>query len=155
MLMICKNRYNVYCNEWLNEKPNNVGYSQNAQNNRLTEKILCEDGSCIGVLDQRGVCKECGRTPEEVKAEILFASRAPTNSLAAVAPNGKSKLTAALFALLLGGLGIHKFYLGSVGWGIGYLLFCWTFIPAIIGFIEGILLLVMSESDFNKKYGNA
>ena len=77
------------------------------------------------------------------------------NNLAAVAPNGKSKLAAALLALFLGGIGIHTFYLGSVGGGIAYLLLCWTFIPAIIGFIEGILLLVMSENDFNKKYGNA
>lgn len=72
-----------------------------------------------------------------------------------MAPNGKSKLAAALFALLLGGLGVHKFYLGSVGWGLVYLLFCWTFIPAFVGFIEGILLLVMSESEFNQKYGYA
>ena len=66
----------------------------------------------------------------------------------------KSKLAAALFALFLGGIGIHKFYLGRIGWGIVYLLFCWTVIPAVIGFIEGILLLIMSQSDFNQKYGN-
>lgn len=102
-------------------------------------------------------CSECGAIIK-AKAEICpkcgVRQSAPPNSLAAVAQNGKSKLAAALFALLLGGIGIHKFYLGSVGWGIVYLLFCWTFIPAIIGLIEGILLLVMSESDFNRKYGN-
>lgn len=36
--------------------------------------------------------------------------------------------------------------------GIIYLLFCWTFIPAIIGFIEGIILLVMDENSFIQKY---
>ncbi len=36
----------------------------------------------------------------------------------------KNKLVAALLALFLGGLGIHKFYLGRTGWGIIYLLFC-------------------------------
>jgi TM2 domain-containing membrane protein YozV len=36
----------------------------------------------------------------------------------AIAPNGKSKLAAALFALFQGGLGIHEFYFGQVGWGI-------------------------------------
>jgi len=56
--------------------------------------------------------------------------------------------------LFLGGFGIHKFYLGRIGWGIVYLLFCWTAIPFILGVIEGILLLVMSEQDFNRKYGN-
>lgn len=37
--------------------------------------------------------------------------------------------------------------------GIVYVLFCWTAIPAIVGFIEGILLLVMSDEDFVNKYG--
>ncbi|MFX8824810.1 TM2 domain-containing protein, partial [Acinetobacter baumannii] len=57
------------------------------------------------------------------------------------------------FALLLGGFGAHKFYLGRVGQGILYLIFCWTFIPAIIAFIEGILYLCSSDEDFAKKYG--
>lgn len=64
----------------------------------------------------------------------------------------RSKLAAGLFALFLGGIGIHKFYLGRVGWGILYLLFCWTFIPAIIAFVEGIIYLTMSEEKFNAKY---
>jgi TM2 domain-containing membrane protein YozV/ribosomal protein L40E len=104
-------------------------------------------------------CSECGAVIK-AKAEICpkcgVRQMAPfVNSLGAVAPNGKSKLAAALFALFLGGIGIHKFYLGRVGQGILYLLFCWTFIPAVIGFIEGIVLLVMSEQDFNAKYGTA
>jgi TM2 domain-containing membrane protein YozV len=65
----------------------------------------------------------------------------------------KNRLAATLFALILGGLGIHKFYLCQVGWGIIYLLFCWTFIPAIIGFIEGIVYLTMTDEKFNAKYG--
>ncbi len=64
----------------------------------------------------------------------------------------KNKLTASLLSLFLGGAGIHKFYLGQTGLGIIYLLFCWTFIPAIIGFIEGLILLSMSEEAFNEKY---
>jgi TM2 domain-containing membrane protein YozV/ribosomal protein L40E len=105
-------------------------------------------------------CSECGAIIK-AKAEICpkcgVRQFAPpfVSSLTAVAPNGKSKLAAALFALFLGGLGIHKFYLGQTGWGILYLLFCWTLIPALISFIEGILFLVMSDSDFNQKYGGA
>lgn len=38
----------------------------------------------------------------------------------------KDKLAAALLAIFLGGLGIHKFYLGMKWWGLFYLLFCWT-----------------------------
>lgn len=33
----------------------------------------------------------------------------------------KSKITAGILAILLGGLGIHKFYLGKTGMGILYL----------------------------------
>jgi TM2 domain-containing membrane protein YozV len=64
----------------------------------------------------------------------------------------KSKTTAALFAFFLGGIGIHKFYLGQVAAGILYLVFCWTFIPALIAFIEFLVLLGMSESEFARKY---
>ena len=59
---------------------------------------------------------------------------------------------AALLALFLGGLGIHKFYLGKGGMGVLYLVFFWTIIPAIVGFIEGILLLLMSDEQFAAKY---
>lgn len=64
----------------------------------------------------------------------------------------KDKLAAALLAIFLGGLGIHKFYLGMKWWGLFYLLFCWTGIPAIVGFIEGIIYLFQSEEKFNQKY---
>lgn len=65
---------------------------------------------------------------------------------------GKNKLVAALLAIFLGGLGIHKFYLGRIGWGVVYILFCWTFIPSVVAFIEGIVYLVMSEAKFAAKY---
>ena len=64
----------------------------------------------------------------------------------------KSKLTAGLLALLLGDLGLHKFYLGQTKTGVIYLLFSWTFIPALISLIDGISLLTMSDEDFDKKY---
>ena len=64
----------------------------------------------------------------------------------------KSKGTAAVLALLLGGLGVHKFYLGRSFQGLLYLFFCWTFIPAVIAFVEFIILLMMSEAEFDAKY---
>ncbi|MCL6239409.1 MULTISPECIES: TM2 domain-containing protein [Acinetobacter] len=65
----------------------------------------------------------------------------------------KSRIVAALLAFFLGGFGIHKFYLGRIGWGIVYLLFCWTFIPSIVAFIEFIIYLCTSDEDFARKYG--
>lgn len=64
----------------------------------------------------------------------------------------KSKTTATVLCLFLGGFGIHRFYLGQTGLGILYLIFCWTFIPAFIAFIEFIGFLLMSEETFNQKY---
>ena len=63
----------------------------------------------------------------------------------------KSKIVAGILALLLGGIGVHKFYLGKVGMGILYLVFCWTGIPAFVGFVEGILYLVSNDHNFQVK----
>jgi TM2 domain-containing membrane protein YozV len=63
----------------------------------------------------------------------------------------KSKTAAGLLGIFLGGLGIHKFYLGKTGMGILYLLFCWTYIPALIGFIEGIIYLTSNDHNFEVK----
>lgn len=96
--------------------------------------------NCGGIIDYRAeICPKCGvRQPLSVE----------------ITGSGKSKVTAGLFGILLGGIGIHKFYLGSVGWGIVYLIFCWTFIPSIVGLIEGIVYLTMSDNDFAVKYGS-
>ncbi|WP_240421094.1 TM2 domain-containing protein [Paenibacillus periandrae] len=67
----------------------------------------------------------------------------------------KSKTTAGILAILLGSLGVHKFYLGKIGLGIVYLLFCWTGIPGLIGLIEGILYLTKTDEEFQSKYVNA
>ena len=64
----------------------------------------------------------------------------------------KSKTFAILLALIFGGLGAHKFYLGSLKWGVVYLLFSWTGIPAIIGFVEAVIMLTLSKSEFHSKY---
>ena len=65
----------------------------------------------------------------------------------------KSRITAALLAFFLGGFGVHKFYLGNIMLGLLYLVFFWTFIPAVIAFIEFIIYLTMSDEAFAQKYG--
>ncbi|HSJ36872.1 MAG TPA: TM2 domain-containing protein [Planococcus sp. (in: firmicutes)] len=65
----------------------------------------------------------------------------------------KNKLAAGLLAIFLGDFGAHKFYLGKPGVGLIYLLFFWTGIPAVIGIIEGIIYLLSSEEDFQRKHG--
>ncbi len=64
----------------------------------------------------------------------------------------KSRTSAILWCFFLGGFGAHRFYLGQAGWGILYILFFWTAIPAFVAFIEFIMLLLMSDNEFNRKF---
>lgn len=91
-------------------------------------------------------CTNCGEEVSD-KAEIC-----PNCGVRQKNNNTKSNTAAGLFGILLGGIGAHKFYLGKPGWGILYLLFSWTFIPAIVGLIEGIVYLTKDEDEFNAKY---
>ncbi|MDY3775432.1 MAG: TM2 domain-containing protein [Eubacterium sp.] len=63
----------------------------------------------------------------------------------------KNKIAAGLLGIFLGGIGVHKFYMGKIGMGILYLCFCWTGIPAIVGFIEGIIYLCSNDENFQLK----
>ena len=63
----------------------------------------------------------------------------------------KSKIAAGILAIFFGGIGIHKFYMGKIGMGILYLCFCWTGIPEVVGFIEGIIYLCSSDENFQLK----
>lgn len=64
----------------------------------------------------------------------------------------KNQTVAAFLAFFLGGAGAHKFYLGRIGQGVIYAIFFWTWIPAILGIIEGIIIANMDEDKFYKKY---
>jgi TM2 domain-containing membrane protein YozV len=107
--------------------------------------------ACAAILDVRAeLCPRCGiRQPAMPGMPETALTVQSTRSLARTSRN---KTSAGVFALVLGGLGIHKFYLGQTAAGILYLLFCWTFIPAFIAFVEGIILLTMSDEAFAEKY---
>ena len=59
----------------------------------------------------------------------------------------KDKTTAGLLGILLGGLGIHRMYMGYVGIGLLQLVVSiFTFgLGSLWGFIEGILILVQDD----------
>ena len=74
-----------------------------------------------------------------------------------MAGRGKDKTAAGILGILLGGLGVHQFYLGSMGTGL--ILIAATVVTcgiggAILGLVEGIILLTMSDDDFNKRYND-
>jgi TM2 domain-containing membrane protein YozV len=70
---------------------------------------------------------------------------------------GKQKVIAGILGVipLTGGLGIHHFYLGSTMAGvlllIGSLCTVGT-IPWLIGLIEGIMIFMMSDAEFDARY---
>ncbi|ESQ86170.1 hypothetical protein AEAC466_02965 [Asticcacaulis sp. AC466] len=66
----------------------------------------------------------------------------------------KSRVTALVLAFFLGGLGAHKFYLGQTVWGVIYLLFFWTCVPAIVAFVEFLILAFSTDAAFDAKYNN-
>lgn len=102
----------------------------------------------VAVVAPGAFCFACGQGID-VRAEIC-----PKCGVRQKRATGtKSRIAAALLAFFLGGFGIHKFYLGRPVWGIFYLLFCWTFIPAVIAFVEFIVYLCMSDESFAAKYG--
>lgn len=81
------------------------------------------------------------------------------------AEGSKDKIAAGLLGIFLGGLGIHKFYLGFTGPGLVYvlvntiglsvtwiLLFIPNIILGIMGFIEGVIYLTKSDEEFHQLY---
>ena len=75
-------------------------------------------------------------------------------------PSEKDRLTAGILAILLGGLGIHKFYLGYKNQLVtmlllvtfGSLLVSPIFATAITAVSEGIIYLTKSDQDFYDSY---
>lgn len=101
-------------------------------------------------------CGECGKNISD-KAFSCPGCGAPVNKSSSqntivVADTPKSRSLSALFALFLGGLGIHKFYLNQPGWGFVYLVFCWSLIPSLVAFFEAINFILMSDETFQERY---
>jgi TM2 domain-containing membrane protein YozV len=92
-------------------------------------------------------CPRCGNRYEQSQNHIVLEPSVRQG-------DRKDRLVAALLALFLGGLGIHHFYLGNTLLGIIYLLFCWTLIPFLISFIEGIVFLCTSNAAFDAQYNS-
>jgi len=121
------------------------------------DAIKCKH--CKEFLEEKyyfGKCTDCGAA---LKNDSDFCSTCGIFQVEKVQENIKpkashdlNKTVAAIFAIVLGSFGMHKFYLKRVGWGIVYLCLCWTFIPAVIGILEGIILLLMKDDDFYQKY---
>ncbi|WP_317932914.1 pilin [Halioxenophilus sp. WMMB6] len=63
----------------------------------------------------------------------------------------RSRVAASALAVFAGIFGAHRFYLGQ-WWGVFYILFFWTYIPWLVGVIEGIVFLATSQKEWNRRY---
>ncbi|WP_254279677.1 zinc-ribbon domain and TM2 domain-containing protein [Haloarcula marina] len=113
-----------------------------------------EPAASDGAADGQKFCHACGT---QISAGAKFCPDCGAQQDGAVGSESGSRevdrVTAGIFAILLGGLGVHHFYLGNVGLGVLYLCFSWTFIPALVGVIEGIIYLTKTDEEFQRQYG--
>lgn len=74
---------------------------------------------------------------------------------------GKNRVTAGIFAILLGHFGVHKFYLGHKWTGVLFvvlffggmaLVFIPTIVISVIAVVEGILYLCKNDEEFQQTY---
>ena len=110
---------------------------------RPDEKFCHECGEIIRAKAE--ICPKCG-----VRQPLICQGPIIGNILGQGQP--RSRVVAGMIGILGGGLGLHKFYMGQPSWGIAYVVLCWTVIPAILGFIEGLNFLTMSEEIFQKRH---
>lgn len=98
-------------------------------------------------MDDMVHCRGCGKEIHKT------AMTCPHCGASQRVGRNKSKLAAGLIAIFIGGLGIHRFYLGQ-WWGIFYLLFWITGLPSIVSIIEGIVFLATSNHSWDDKYNS-
>ncbi|MFP4445851.1 MAG: TM2 domain-containing protein [Desulfosudaceae bacterium] len=130
-----------------------------------TKKLFARAGAVCAVISQdetdEALPAAAADEPEKTTAEPAAgnepaqAEATPPPPVPPSVPGGSagiSKVVLILLTLFLGGLGVHKFYLGRYLQGVLYLLFCWTGIPLIIALVELILYIIASEEALNQKY---
>lgn len=115
-----------------------------------------EDPSQRNISDMR-YCRGCGGAIHSSASTCPRCGAKQFGDAGVGAVNSgatKSRVAAALLAFFLGGLGVHKFYCGKIGVGFIYLVFFWTWIPALIALVEGVVFLANTNSDeeFTRKY---
>jgi len=136
-----------------------------SQQEAIGSCVECGHGVCLVCLNKikgRIYCDQCAqkgptnkalrRISDEIQNELQIDGLNET--LAQLNPFAieKNRYLAAVLALTLGWCGGHKFYLGQPGWGIAYLLFFWSGIPALAGWIEAVWYLIMTDHQFQQRF---
>ncbi len=96
-------------------------------------------------------CSDCGAvftcTKQAIPADLSYLQEESSISVF-----DKSRITAAILAILGGAFGLHKFYIGNYKMGKVYIfLACIGFLSFFIGVIEGIIYLCVSDEEFARR----
>jgi len=88
-------------------------------------------------------CSSCGAIIKKLAEVCVHCGVRVSGQQAAVEYSEKSRVTAGILGILLGGLGIHRFYLGSIGIGIVQIVVSVITLGfgSIWGLIEGIIII--------------
>ena len=112
-------------------------YCKNCGNAMDPNAAICVQCGCAKGTGAN-YCYNCGQPTVPGAAACTSCGVALNN----VTAGSKSKMTAGLLGIFLGGLGIHNFYLGYTGKAIAQIALTFCFgAGAIWGLIEGILIL--------------
>ena len=110
---------------------------------------------CTELQSIKSQCTECS---QEIAPGLVSCPQCHTaqgfEAFAGVDPNIriKNQKLAIWFGLLFGCFGVHKFYLGQYGMGSLYLVFSWTLVPMIVGWVDAIRTMKMSSFNFEQRY---
>lgn len=62
----------------------------------------------------------------------------------------KNRLIAGALAVVLGGLGVHRFYMNDIKGGLLYLVMCFTGLTWFVGWAEAIILFCVKDEAFEE-----
>ena len=103
-------------------------------------------------------CSQCTECSQKIDLNLVTCPQCHAAqglvALAGIDPSIhiKNQKRAIRFSFIFGGLGLHKFYLGQYLKGSLYLMFSWTLVPMIVGWVDAFRTMKMSPFNFQQRY---
>ena len=118
----------------------------------VSEKAIACPKCGVPPMAEKNFCHNCGKPTQP--SQVLCTQCGVGLTVRGSAAGAKSKVVAGLLGIFLGGLGIHKFYLGYTKEGVIQLIVSVVTcgVGSLIGLIEGIIYLTKSDEEFVATY---